>query len=128
MTGNPAVRIVPVPERLDAASVDAFRGTLQDALDSNCSALVLDFDQTKFVDSVGLGALVSLLKRCSREGIRLALAGFTPQVRQIFELTRLFRLFEIFETVEQAASFLSSPPPAGDDRETGPGDVDGGMS
>ncbi|NOY82768.1 MAG: STAS domain-containing protein [Kiritimatiellaeota bacterium] len=94
-------RVVTVPERLDSASVDALKVEIQAALDE-AVGIVLDFSRTRFVDSVGLGTLVNLLKSASQRETPLALAGLTPQVRQIFELTRLYRLFDIFETVEQA--------------------------
>lgn len=108
MVASPSsIKTVFVPERLDAASVQDFREACSQALaGDDVHGLVLDFSETKFVDSIGLGALVSLLKTCNRQNIGLALATFTPQVRQIFDLTRLYRLFEIFETVEQAEAFL----------------------
>jgi len=108
MARSPApIKVVLVPERLDAASVEEFRGVCARILDEEgVRGLVLDFSETNFVDSVGLGYLVSLLKTCNQRGIGLALAAFTPQVRQIFDLTRLYRLFEIFETTAQAEAFL----------------------
>ena len=94
-------RVIALPERLDSASVDSLKVEVQAALEET-KGIVLDFSRARFVDSVGLGTLVNLLKSETQQGIGLALAGLTPQVRQIFELTRLYRLFDIFETVEQA--------------------------
>jgi len=94
-------RLITLPERLDSASVDSLKVEAQAALEET-RGIVLDFSRTRFVDSVGLGTLVNLLKSATQQGVGLSLAGLTPQVRQIFELTRLYRLFDIFETVEQA--------------------------
>ena len=55
----------------------------------------IDLSNTNFVDSCGLGALISLYKTtCSRNGM-VRLLNPTPAVQQILELTRMHRIFEI---------------------------------
>ena len=97
---------IMVRERLDSASASEFKAEITAAAQSSVKGIVIDLAKTTFIDSAGLGALVSLLKNCSQRGLRLYLAGLTPQVRQIFELTRLYRLFDIFETATQARTDL----------------------
>jgi anti-sigma B factor antagonist len=54
-----------------------------------------DLSQTMFLDSCGLGALISLHKTtCSRNGL-VRLINPTPPVQQILELTRMHRIFEL---------------------------------
>ena len=98
-----ATQIVTVTlrERLDSASAGEFKAEIATVAPS-AKGIIIDLASTTFIDSAGLGALVSLLKNCHQRGLRLYLAGLTPQVRQIFELTRLYRLFDIFETAAQA--------------------------
>ena len=93
--------VLEIAERLDTASVTAFKNDVQGVLETSVG-LVFDLSKTAFIDSTGLGALVSLLKTCNQLKVKLYLVGLTPQVRQIFELTRLYRLFDIFDTVAQA--------------------------
>ena len=51
--------------------------------------------RTRFLDSSGLGALISIHKTlCSRQGV-VRIVNPTPQVQQILELTRMHRIFEI---------------------------------
>ena len=108
------IRVLAAPERLDSASASDFKTQAADRVEG-ASGLIVDFGKTRFVDSVGLGTLVNLLKACNRQGVELVLAALTPQVRQIFELTRLYRLFDVFDTVEQARAALENgPAPAGD--------------
>jgi len=102
---SPPTQIVRVAERLDSANVEEFKQQAQAGL-ASAAGLVVDFSATRFIDSVGLGALVSLLKSCSQRRVPIALAALSPQVRQIFELTRLYRLFDIYDTPEQACSGL----------------------
>ena len=104
MDANQVVTVA-IRERLDSASAADFKAEIALTVPS-AKGIVIDLAKTTFIDSAGLGALVSLLKNCNQRGIRLYLAGLTPQVRQIFELTRLYRLFDIFETVALARTDL----------------------
>jgi anti-sigma B factor antagonist len=98
---------ITLGERLDAENVDNFKTlTKQIMEDPELSGIVIDFSQTKFIDSIGLGALVSVLKSSTQLNIKIALCKLSPQVRQIFELTRLYRLFDIFEEGEEAEIFV----------------------
>lgn len=99
------IMVLETAERLDSAGVGDFKNESQQ-LQANGEALIIDLSHTVFIDSAGLGSLVSLLKTSSQKGVRLALAGLTPQVRQIFELTRLYKLFDIFDSVAQARNGL----------------------
>ena len=99
------IMVLETAERLDSAAVGDFKSESQQLL-ADGEALIIDLSHTLFIDSAGLGSLVSLLKTSSQKGIRLALAGLTPQVRQIFELTRLYKLFDIFDSVVQARNAL----------------------
>ena len=60
------------------------------------------FRQTGYIDSSGLGALVSLSKKVREQGGELRLAGLNDDLRSLFELTKLDTLFAIADTPEQA--------------------------
>ena len=94
-------------ERLDSNNADVFKKEAVEVLNSQSPGLLIDFSGTKFVDSIGLGALVSILKQSAQKQKKIVLANLSPQVRQIFELTRLYRLFEICPTVEDATAALA---------------------
>ena len=64
--------------------------------------IVLDLSAVPYMDSSGVASLVKLLARVRRENIALKLAGLTPRVRSVFEITRLTTVFEIFATTEEA--------------------------
>ncbi len=92
-------------ENLDASNVRRFRDTIQPLLKDQ-TKVVLNMSQLKFVDSSGLGALISCLRDLNgREG-DLKLCEMTRSVRALFELMRMHRVFSIFETQDEAvASF-----------------------
>jgi anti-sigma B factor antagonist len=82
-------------KELGTANADALREQARAALTQSQKHIDVDLSQTLYVDSRGLGALVSLHKTaCSRDGVLRVLRP-APAVQQILELTRMHRLFEI---------------------------------
>jgi len=82
-------------KELGAANSQAFRDQVRAALTDKQKNIEIDLSQTMFIDSCGLGALISLHKTaCSRNGV-VRLRNATPPVEQILELTRMHRIFDI---------------------------------
>ena len=101
-------QVIKLEERLDSENVADFKAESEQLLQSDVTAVILDFSSTKFIDSIGLGALVSILKQTAQKNKLVVLAAISPHVRQIFELTKLYRLFEIFDSVDEAEKTLSN--------------------
>ena len=81
-------------KELGAANSQLFRDEVKAALTGEKN-IDIDLSETTFVDSCGLGALISLHKTtCNRNGT-VRLLNPTPPVQQILELTRMHRIFEI---------------------------------
>ncbi|MGE0669146.1 MAG: STAS domain-containing protein [Sphingomonadales bacterium] len=91
---------VGVP-RLDAAAAPAFKTDLVQNVTGQPDRVVVDVSEVEFMDSTGLGVFVSLLKLMSKEG-RIAVAGPSPGVRKLIEVTRLDRLFPLHATIGEA--------------------------
>jgi anti-sigma B factor antagonist len=72
------------------------------ALEGGARRFVLDFSRTGYIDSSGLGALVTIAKQVRERGGELRLAGLNEDLRSLFELTKLDTLFAITDTSEQA--------------------------
>ena len=98
--GDVAVAAVPV-EELDASNAGEFKRDVAPVLDANVK-LVLDLSRLRFIDSSGLGAFLSCLRRLSAKGGDLKLSGMSKQVRAVFELVRMNRIVEIYGTREEA--------------------------
>lgn len=95
----------PLESRLDAHVAGEFRGQLLHYIDGGRRHLVLNLQRVSFVDSAGLSAMVSGVKRLGATGA-LRVCGAQPPVRSMFELTRLHRVLGVLETEEEAlASF-----------------------
>ena len=98
--GGIAVAIVPVDE-LDASNAGEFKQDIAPMVQAN-TRLVLDLSRLRFVDSSGLGAMVSCLRQLSAKSGDLKLCGMSKQVRGLFELVRMHRIFDIYGTKEEA--------------------------
>ncbi len=96
------VRIEVQEERMDAHNSGDLKEQMLQLFDEGKYNLIIDLSAVRFVDSSGLGALVSGFKNASAREGSLKLCCLQPQVRSMFELTRLHRVFEIFATVEEA--------------------------
>lgn len=73
-----------------------------DALEAGERKFLIDFTETGYIDSSGLGVLVSLSKKIREVEGELRLAGLNDDLHTLFELTKLDTLFSIHETADQA--------------------------
>jgi anti-sigma B factor antagonist len=104
--GRGGVTVVEVDGQLIVGNRHELKDMIQAALDRGERKLLVDFSRTGYIDSSGLGALVSISKRIRESTGELRLAGLNDDPRSLFELTKLDTLFTITETPEQAlASF-----------------------
>ena len=100
------VAVVQVEGQLIVGNRQELKDLIQAALDAGDRRVLIDFSRTGYIDSSGLGALVTTSKRIREAGGELRLAGLNEDLRSLFELTKLDTLFEIAETPQQAlASF-----------------------
>jgi anti-sigma B factor antagonist len=81
---------------------------LQNALrrEEPASTLILDLSNVPYVDSAGLGLLVSAFISRQKAGRRMVLSGLNPRVQKLFEITRVHDLFLIFSSPEEAIAAL----------------------
>jgi len=102
------VLVVRVAEkRVDASKAPAFKEEMTKCIDSGHNQLVLDLSSVDFVDSSGLGAIVSCLKRLGPRG-SLAVAGAQGAVSRLFTLTRMDKVFSLYDNVDVAVEKLSA--------------------
>ncbi len=76
----------------DSASV---REKLIALLDEGVSNLTLDLSGLDYVDSSGLGVLISIHKRCLQKGGKMTITGLRGMVEELFKLTRLDLVFNV---------------------------------
>ena len=89
-------------ERLDAHNADELKVEMQRLFQSGSKQVLVDLKDVRFIDSSGLGALVSGFKNAISHQGNLKLSTLQPQVKSMFELTRLHRVFEIYPSAAEA--------------------------
>jgi len=89
-------------ERLDANNSEELKAELVRIFEGGSKDLIVDLKEVRFIDSSGLGVLVSGFKNASTRQGTIKLSGLQTQVKSMFELTRLHRVFDIFTTVDDA--------------------------
>ena len=86
---------------IDASNSRVFKSAITPLLNPN-ARLVFDLAQVDFVDSTGLGALISCLRQAQSTQGEIKLCGLTKPVRALFELVRMHRVFGIFDNPDEA--------------------------
>ncbi|HLX11704.1 MAG TPA: STAS domain-containing protein [Bacteroidota bacterium] len=75
----------------------------------NIRKVVLDLSGVEFINSSGLGTLISSLTTLKNSGGDLRLAGLGERVENLFVITKLVKVFDTYETVDRALSSFNSP-------------------
>ena len=96
-------------ERIDAAAAIQFKDLVRRALTQSPQRKIIDLEQVNFIDSRGLGALISLQK-AQQNAPNLAICSLHPQVAKVFKLTRMDEVFDIYATAEAALKAASASP------------------
>lgn len=90
-------------ERLGADRAISFKEAMSKLVESGHTHFILDLSPVTFIDSTGLGAILSILKRVGKNG-EILVAGTTQTVGSMFKLTRMDRVFPLYASVDEAAA------------------------
>ena len=102
ITKQGEVVVVDVEGQLIVGNRNEFKQKVLDELERGARKVLIDFARTGYIDSSGLGVLVTLSRRIREEGGELRLANLNDDLKTLFELTKLDTLFQIADTRERA--------------------------
>lgn len=94
--------VLKLEGRFDALSSKDFKKTISAMINKGIKYFILDMSDVDFIDSSGLGSLVSCLRLVNKEEGDIMLASLQDPVRAILELTRLYRVFNIYDDCDTA--------------------------
>ena len=97
-----AIRVIDITGDITAHSEDVLMDAYGRASASGVSAIVLNFGGLDYMNSGGIGLLVTLLVRAQRQRQRVLAYGLSEHYRQIFELTRLDEAVAIHDSQHDA--------------------------
>jgi len=96
--------IIRTPLRLNLVNAPRLTAVVDQLIASGGPRIVVDLSGTEFIDSSGLGALVSSLKKARQAGGDLRIAGLAPQVQAVFKLTNLDRILKTVPAADIASA------------------------
>ncbi len=94
--------VVVPPSRLDTVSAPQFDADVASLLSQPHKRILLDMSGVTYISSAGLRSVLQLVKHTGRSGGRLALAGVTPQIQEILEISGFNPLMDIYPDRESA--------------------------
>ncbi|HEX6065893.1 MAG TPA: STAS domain-containing protein, partial [Longimicrobiales bacterium] len=96
------VTVIDVEGQLIVGNRQELKQKVLEELENGSRKFLIDFTNTGYIDSSGLGVLVSLSKKIREQGGELRLANLNEDLRTLFELTKLDTLFHISNNREEA--------------------------
>ena len=96
------IRVIDIAGEITGFAEEEISSAHEKAAAGGARAVVLNFDGLDYMNSGGIGLLVTTLIRAQRSGHKLLAYGLTDHYRQIFALTRLDEAIEIFDDEQHA--------------------------
>ena len=96
------IAVINLHGRLDLSSAKDLKEASQKIISQDNCKLILNMENVDFINSSGLGALVSILKevRCNKGALKIS--NLASYVREIFDITQLSNIFDICEDESHA--------------------------
>jgi anti-sigma B factor antagonist len=99
---NASVAIIDIQGEINSFAENALMDAYTQATSAGAKALILNFAKLSYMNSSGIGLLVTLLIRANRQKQRLMAVGLSEHYRQIFELTRLNEAIQLYSSEADA--------------------------
>ena len=101
VTGN--VTVIDCPNRLDANISDDLKKIMFDLIEQKKFKIVINLSNTNYVDSSGLGAIVSRISVTRSNNGDVRLATKTKSILDLLDLTRLNKIIKCYDDVKTAS-------------------------
>ncbi len=96
------IMVIQADGGLNAQTADAFVESIEKLVDAGLEKLIIDCSKLEFISSYGLGVLVRLHTRMSKQGGDVKIASVKGVIVEVMRLTRLTSFFEIYPDVNRA--------------------------
>lgn len=96
------ILIVKIDEEyLDIKNASEFKTKVTELIDKNVHKIIFNFSKINFVDSTGLGSVVTIIKVLGEKG-SIAICDISDTVKEIFWMTRMDKVFLLFNNEDEA--------------------------
>ena len=102
----PAPEVLVLSGPLTASNSAIFQNAMR--REDPADTIILDLSDVPYIDSAGLGLLVTAYVTRQKSGRKMVLSGINPRVQRLFQITSVAGLFLIFSNPEEAIAALNS--------------------
>ena len=99
--------IIKLKGQLDLHTAQDFKNKVKKQLSNKINNIVLDLEAIDFIDSSGIGAILSLYKKIENKGGEVVIINMSPTLNRIFELSGVLKIIESYSSRRQALENLS---------------------
>ncbi len=99
-----SVEVISISGEIDLYNAPDIKKLIQALIAENKVKVVIDFDKVTYIDSSGIGAMISSLSNLKKQGGMLKISNIHDSVKKVFELTKLTSFFQIFASQEEAVT------------------------
>lgn len=107
----PGAAVIHVQGEMTGFVEEELMDAYNEAVENQARTIVLDFSQLEYMNSTGIGLLVTLLIRTQRRQQRLLACGLDEHYKQIFDLTRLNEAIGVYDTKAEALASVAENSP-----------------
>ena len=94
--------IIKLKGKFDLHTAQYFKTEVNNHLEKNINGIVLDLEDIDFIDSSGIGAIISIYKKIEKKNRKIAIINVSPILRRILELSGLLNIIEIYNSRNKA--------------------------
>jgi len=96
------VVILDIQGEIDLYNAPEIKKSIKDQTDANKKNIIINLEKVSYIDSSGIGVLISSLSQLRKIGGGLKITNVFASVKKVFELTKLTSFFDIYENEEAA--------------------------
>jgi anti-sigma B factor antagonist len=82
----------------------AIRNTVREVLKNGGRKIVLNLSEVNYIDSSGIGELVSTYTTVTNQGGKLKLLNLTKKIQELLQITKLLTVFSVYDNEQKAVS------------------------
>jgi anti-sigma B factor antagonist len=88
---------------------EVFQTTVQGVLDQNKKQVLINLEKVNWINSTGIGILISNFSLMEKQGGKLKLMHVSERIHNVLKITRLDTIFEYYETEDEAVRSFTQP-------------------
>lgn len=101
------LKILVMAGEIDAYTAPQFEHSVKSILDMDVQHLIIDAHNLRYMDSIGLGILISVAKRLNPGSGTVNLVGCKPHIERIFRITKTSAIFALHQNMDDAIAGIS---------------------